>query len=71
LQLVLRGTADAPLIIAAMTEEQFVAKLKSRAGMYFGCATAVAVIGLVRRTDERLLVKRLDHPRSTKGVEYE
>jgi hypothetical protein len=46
-QLVLRGTADAPLTIAAMTEEQFVAELKSRAGMYFGCATAVAVLGLV------------------------
>jgi hypothetical protein len=46
-QLVLRGTADRPLTIAAMTEEQFVAELKSRAGLYFGCATAVAIIGLV------------------------
>jgi hypothetical protein len=46
-QLVLRGTAEAPLTIAAMTEEQFVARLKSSAATYFGCATAVAIIGFV------------------------
>ncbi|HEY3815957.1 MAG TPA: GIDE domain-containing protein [Polyangiaceae bacterium] len=46
-QLVLRGTREAPLTIAAMTEEQYLRKLKSGAATYFGCAMVVAVLGVI------------------------
>jgi hypothetical protein len=46
-QLVMRDTRESPLTVAAMTEEAFVAKLKGSAWGYFGCAAAVAVLGLI------------------------
>lgn len=46
-QLVLRGTPGSPLTIAGMTEERFVAELKGSARRFFGCATFVAIFGLI------------------------
>ncbi len=46
-QLVMRGTATAPLTIAAMTEERYIGELTSAGQGFFGCAGIVAVLGLI------------------------
>jgi hypothetical protein len=46
-QLVMRGSLDAPLVIAAMTEDDYVAEVRSKAAFYVVWAIVVAVAGSV------------------------
>jgi hypothetical protein len=44
-QLVMRGSLDAPLVIAAMTEDGYLDQLRSKAASYLMWALVVAVVG--------------------------